>query len=78
MNEKYWDEKLEGLARVFFKMMSGNDDWPSAKAILKQIAHDQREACARGVIDLLEPNHSFDDVEKITEAVRNAEIEGEK
>ena len=36
------------------------------------------EACAIAVADLLERDHSYDEVFEITEAIRNAEVKGEK
>ena len=68
MNEKYCFKKMLELKKAF-------DEGSGAMFIIEQIAHDQREACASVVVDLLEQDHSYDEVFKITEAIHNAEIE---
>ncbi len=67
-NDKYFEKMADKIDPMREK------DWDYLLPILKQIALDQREACVRDIVDLLEPDHSFEEVEKITEAVRTAEI----
>jgi len=74
MNDKYFKAKLKEIGFYDYTLSDRLSEELSIK-VLQQIAKDQREACASVVVDLLEQDHSYDEVFKITEAIHNAEIE---
>lgn len=72
MNEKYWDEKFNLLFPMFHNNeVNGGEDRDDIILHLKQIAADQRKACAIKLIHVLQTTDNIDDVH---EAILSAEI----
>ena len=72
MNDKYWDEKFEQLWNI-----CSPDTRKQAISILKQIARDQREACAKEIEDIIDPDKKYHEMfgRYIVSTVRTAEID---
>lgn len=72
MNEQYWDEKIATLVKLINKGYT----YFEIEAILRQIASDQREACAKIAMQTYcnPPNNQEFLIDEICEAIRNAPI----
>lgn len=68
MKDKYFELKLLEFDKAEDNPGGCHDDYI---AIMKQIAIDQREACAKAIVDALQYS---DDIDQVIEAIRNAEI----